>query len=112
MEGQEWRRGQVEPEFEAVKSVLEPEFEEGPHTKLPHVESPTGSSFHKRWPWSPSMWPPGCRCSDTFACKPVEPEHNLLVKLQALELVPLQGIGLDDTCPCPPPTVPMANKST
>ena len=49
MEEQEWRRGQVEVGFEAVKSVLVPESVEGPRTKLPHVESPTGSSFHRRW---------------------------------------------------------------
>ena len=82
------------------------------------------------------MWPPDYRSSDTFACKPGEPEHSLLVKPQVLELAPLQGIGLADTCtlfmsvihliclsldtkkrqeitcPCPPPTAPMANKST
>ena len=53
MEGQEWRREQVEAGFEVVKSVLVPESVEGPRTKLPHVESPTGSSFHRRWPLSP-----------------------------------------------------------
>ena len=53
MEGQEWRQEQAEVGFEAVKSVLVPESVEGPRTKLPHVESPTGSSFHRRWPLSP-----------------------------------------------------------
>ena len=53
MEGQEWRWEQVEAGFEVVKSVLVPESVEGPRTKLPHVESPTDSSSHRRWPLSP-----------------------------------------------------------
>ena len=49
MEGQAWRQGQVEAGFEVVKSVLVLESVEEPRMKWPHVESPTGSSSHRRW---------------------------------------------------------------
>ena len=46
---QEWMRVQVVEGFEVVMSVLVLEFVEAPRMMLLLVESPTGSSFHRRW---------------------------------------------------------------
>ena len=46
---QEWMRVQVVEGFEVVMSVLVLEFVEEPRMMLLLVESPTGSSCHRRW---------------------------------------------------------------
>ena len=45
----EWMQVQVVAGFEDVMSVLVLEFVEEPRMMLLLVESPTGSSYHRRW---------------------------------------------------------------